>query len=335
MVRLLRRISTSEKCTQPFGSRQCQFPGSGLKDRVLLLRQPRLGNHSLRTSRHKYNARHGLLAAQKLCSVTRGAKELVLEDAQPKHLRIGTMKVEIYPDRKAAGVAAAKAAAGILIQLGQAHESFSAIFATGASQLDTLDALTGIENLPWNQITGFHMDEYVGIDADHPASFRRYMRERLVSKIHLKEFFEIDGDASDPEQVARDYAGKLRSADPKLCLLGIGENGHLAFNDPPVAKIVRLDAECRQQQTAEGWFASVDQVPEYAITLTIPALMRVPKLIVSVPGPRKANIVRRAFEEPISTNCPATILRNHPDVTIYLDVQSADQLHSATYPDEI
>ena len=268
---------------------------------------------------------------------------MVLEDAQPKHLRIGTMKVEIYPDRKAAGVAAAKAAAGTLIQLGQAHESFSAIFATGASQLDTLDALTGIENLPWNQIAGFHMDEYVGIDADHPASFRRYMRERLASKVHMKEFFEIEGDASDPEQVARDYAGKLRSADPKLCLLGIGENGHLAFNDPPVAdfndgldaKIVRLDAECRQQQTAEGWFASVDQVPEYAITLTIPALMRVPKLIVSVPGPRKANIVRRAFEEPISTNCPATILRNHPDVTIYLDVQSADQLHSATYPDEI
>ena len=264
---------------------------------------------------------------------------MIMEEAQPKHLRIGTMKVEIHPDRKAAGDAAAKAAADTLILLGQAHESFSAIFATGASQLDTLNALTGIENLPWNRVTGFHMDEYVGIDADHPASFRRYMRERLTRKVHMKEFFEIIGDASDPELVARDYAVKLRVADPKLCLLGIGENGHLAFNDPPVAdfnddfdaKIVRLDAMCRQQQTAEGWFASVDQVPEYAITLTIPVLMRVPKLIVSVPGPRKADIVRRAFEEPISTKCPATILRNHPDATIYLDIESAEQLHPEQY----
>jgi glucosamine-6-phosphate deaminase len=156
----------------------------------------------------------------------------------------------------------------------------------------------------------------------------------------MKEFFEIDGSASDPEQVGQEYAEKLRSANPQLCLLGIGENGHLAFNDPPVAdfndsadvRTVHLDAVCRQQQAAEGWFTSVENVPEYAITLTIPALMRVPKLIVSVPGRRKAKIVRRAFEEPVSTDCPATILRTHPDVTIYLDVQSADELHEAIDP---
>jgi glucosamine-6-phosphate deaminase len=259
--------------------------------------------------------------------------------AQPKLLRLGAMKIEIHPSGQAAGVAGAKAAAKALIELAQVHQSVSAIFATGSSQFHILDALTAESSLPWDRITGFHMDEYVGIHANHPASFRRYLRERLSRKVQMQHFFEIDGDAPDPEQTARDYALRLRSADPKLCLLGIGENGHLAFNDPAVAdfndeldsKIVSLDAVCRQQQAAEGWFASVDQVPEYAITLTIPTLMRVPKLIVSVPGPRKANIVRRALEEPISTQCPATILRNHPDVTIYLDAESAAHLHPDKY----
>jgi glucosamine-6-phosphate deaminase len=150
----------------------------------------------------------------------------------------------------------------------------------------------------------------------------------------MKEFFEVDGSAPDPEQTCREYAAKLRSADPGLCLIGIGENGHLAFNDPPVAdfndpldvKVVRLDAVCRHQQIAEGWFKRVEDVPEEAVTLTIPALFRVPKLIVSVPGKRKANIIRRTVSEPISTACPATILRTHPDVTVYLDPDSASEL---------
>jgi glucosamine-6-phosphate deaminase len=267
----------------------------------------------------------------------REESQLIVEDAKPKHLQVGTMKVEIHHSSKAAGVAAARAAGEAVIKLGKTRDSIGVIFATGASQLDTLDALTGIENLPWNQVRGFHMDEYVGMPADHQASFRRYLRERLTHKVQMKEFFEIDGSAPDPEQIGREYAEKLRFADPQLCLLGIGENGHLAFNDPSVAdfkdilevRVVHLDAVCRQQQAAEGWFTSVKQVPEYAITLTIPALIRVPKLIVSVPGRRKAKIVRRAFEDPISTECPATILRTHPDVTIYLDVQSADELQEA------
>jgi glucosamine-6-phosphate deaminase len=244
------------------------------------------------------------------------------------------MKVEIYPNGKAAGAAAARTAGKALIELGKNRDSIGVIFATGASQMDTLSALTVIENLPWRQVRGFHMDEYVGIAATHPASFRRYLRERLTQKVRMMEFFEIDGSAPDPEQTSQDYAEKLRSADPQLCLLGIGENGHLAFNDPPVAdftdpldaKIVHLDLECRQQQVAEGWFPSVEDVAEYAITLTIPALFRVPKLILSVPGSRKAGIVRRALEEPISTACPATVLRTHPDATLYLDVESAAEL---------
>jgi len=259
---------------------------------------------------------------------------LTEEIVQAKYYKVGNMKVEVHPTGRAAGTAAALAAAKALIELAKTHELIGVIFATGASQMATLEELTGIVNLPWNQIRGFHMDEYVGIAADHPASFRRYLRERLTEKVKMEAFFEVDGSAPDPERTGREYADELRSAAPQLCLLGIGENGHLAFNDPPVAnftdsldvKIVQLDAACRQQQTAEGWFSSVEDVPQYAITLTIPALLRVPKLIVSVPGRRKAAIVRRAFTEPISTACPATILRTHPDATVYLDLESADEL---------
>jgi glucosamine-6-phosphate deaminase len=253
---------------------------------------------------------------------------------EAKSYRVGTLKVEVHPSGKAAGAAAARAAGHALMELGKPRESIGVIFATGASQLDTLDALTKIENLPWNKISGFHMDEYIGISGNHFASFQRYLREKLTDKVPMKEFFAIDGCVPDIDKACQEYASKLRSADPQLCLLGIGENGHLAFNDPPVAnfnddvdiKVVQLDDLCRQQQTAEGWFSSVEQVPESAITLTIPTLFRVPKLILSVPGSRKAKIIRRTFEDAVSTECPATILRTHPDATIYLDPDSASEL---------
>jgi len=270
------------------------------------------------------------------CACTNHTKGVlfIVENVQPKHLIVEAIKIEIHPDSKAAGAAAAQAAGRALIELGKAGGPIPVIFATGASQLNTLDALTRIEGLPWNRVCGFHMDEYVGLDVHHPASFRRYLRERLTEKVKMKSFDEIDGSAPNPERTAKEYGEKLRAANPQLCLLGIGENGHLAFNDPGVAsftdpldaKIVDLDAECRQQQAAEGWFASVDEVAKRAITLTIPTLLRVPKLIVSVPGKRKAKIVLRALSEPISTECPATILRTHPDVTLYLDVESANEL---------
>jgi glucosamine-6-phosphate deaminase len=251
-----------------------------------------------------------------------------------EYFQVGSLRVEVHPSSHAAGAAAARAAADALVKLAKTHDSIGVIFATGASQMETLRELTGAADLPWNKIRGFHMDEYVGIGAEHPASFRRYLRERLTEKVEMRAFLEIDGSTEDPERTGREYADRIRSADPQLCLLGIGENGHLAFNDPPIAdfadpqdvKVVELDAACRQQQTAEGWFGSAEQVPQYAITLTIPALFRVPRLIVSVPGRRKAQIVRRAFTEPISTRCPATIVRTHPDATGYLDLESADEL---------
>jgi glucosamine-6-phosphate deaminase len=232
------------------------------------------------------------------------------------------------------GTAAAEHAAGTIRRLAEGRSTVPVIFATGASQLDTLQALTQTPGLPWRQIRGFHMDEYVGLGPDHPASFRRYLRDNLTQKVGLKDFYEIDGTASDPEQACRDYAALLRAANPQLCLLGIGENGHLAFNDPGVAdfhdpldvKVVELDTTCRRQQEAEGWFASLDEVPARAMTITIPALFRVPKLIASVPGPRKAAIVRRALQDPISTACPATLLRTHPNATVYLDRESSAQV---------
>jgi len=255
-------------------------------------------------------------------------------NTEVQSFQVENLKIEVYPSRRDAGMAAAEAAAKELGALGQARESIGVIFATGASQLETLRALVATPRVPWGSIRGFHMDEYVGIAPDHGASFRRYMREELTRQVPIHSFFEVDGTAPNPEEFCLEYANALRAADPQLCLLGIGENGHLAFNDPPVAdfndpldmKIVALDDACKQQQVAEGWFQSTTEVPARAMTLTIPALLRVPKLIVSVPGPRKAAIVNRALHEPISTACPATILRTHPDATVYLDAESAAEL---------
>jgi glucosamine-6-phosphate deaminase len=251
-----------------------------------------------------------------------------------QRLQIESLKIEIYASRKEAGAAAAEAAAAELRRLAGKDENIGVIFATGASQLETLRALIKISGLPWDRIRGFHMDEYIGIGADYTASFRNYMRQELTERVPMHSFYEVDGNAGDPAKFCREYAKALLSENPQLCLLGIGENGHLAFNDPEVAdfndpedmKIVALDGECKQQQVAEGWFKSINEVPSQAITLTIPALLRVPKLIVSVPGLRKAKIVHRTLREPISTACPATILRTHPDATVYLDEESAAEL---------
>lgn len=253
---------------------------------------------------------------------------------EPKRLKFDKLSVEIHPTRDAAGEAAARAAAETLVSLQPIHASIAVIFATGASQISTLAALISVEYVPWRQIIGFHMDEYIGLPVDHLASFRRYMREKLTNLVPMKQFHEINGNALDPQRTADVYAEQLRAAAPQLCVLGIGENGHLAFNDPPVAdfadpldaKVVELDRMCREQQVAEGWFADIADVPEAAITLTVPALMRVPRLILSVPGMRKAAIVRRALHDPVSTDCPATVLRTHPGATLFLDPESAGEL---------
>lgn len=253
---------------------------------------------------------------------------------EPRTFHLGSMKVQIFPNAQAAGEAAAECAAAALRDLSEQRERIGVIFATGSSQFETLRALTSIAGLPWEKVHGFHMDEYIGIGADHPASFRRYLRERLTSRVGMASFHEMDGSAADLTTVRREYMEKLNAADAQICLLGIGENGHLAFNDPHEAdfedpepmKIVTLDLGCREQQLAEGWFSSFDEVPREALTLTIPTLMKVPGLIASVPGRRKAAIVRRALQEAISIECPATVLRTHANVTLFLDQDSAAEL---------
>ena len=254
--------------------------------------------------------------------------------SEPKRLQFDQLSVEIHSTREAAGQAAARAAADAIQGLHQSNADISVVFATGASQIETLAALTSLEDIPWTHIIGFHMDEYIGLPVSHAASFRRYMREKLTDRVPMKVFNEINGNAIDPQRTASTYAELLRAAAPQLCLLGVGENGHLAFNDPPVAdfsdpldaKVVDLDEACKRQQVAEGWFADMDEVPQQAITLTIPALMRVPRLITSVPGIRKAEIVRRVLHDPVSTACPGTILRTHPAATMFLDGESASLL---------
>jgi glucosamine-6-phosphate deaminase len=257
-----------------------------------------------------------------------------------RHLRANRLKIEIHPTRAAAGAAAAQAVADELRNLDRRlpNGPLGVVFATGAAQLETLRELTAMRGLPWSRISGFHLDEYAGLPSEHPASFRRYLRENLTSRVKLEEFYEIDGTAPDLESFCRVYAERLRAANPQLCLLGVGENGHLAFNEPGAAdfqdpldvKVVDLDAVCRRQQVAEGWFSSLGEVPTRAITVTIPALFRIPRLFATVPGSRKAEIVRRTLEEPISTACPATLLRTHPDATMYLDRDSAAEIDLAS-----
>jgi glucosamine-6-phosphate deaminase len=248
--------------------------------------------------------------------------------------KVGKVNVEIFASRQAMGEAAAQDAAQAIKRLAEQQETVPVMFATGASQLETLRTLTSMRDLPWEKVVGFHMDEYPMLGDQHPASFRRYLRENLTSKVRMRQFYGLDPDTGGAEEACRRYADLLRRYPPQLCLFGIGENGHLAFNDPAEAdfndpkdvKIVHLDRACRQQQLAEGWFKSFDEVPETAITVTIPALLRIPQLIASVPGPRKAQIVKRTLTQRISTEIPATILREHPNATIYLDPESAAQL---------
>lgn len=248
--------------------------------------------------------------------------------------QVNTLNVEIHPDSKSSASAAAEAASQAIRELTENRDIVSVIFATGASQLDMLNALVDRRDISWSKIVGFHLDEYVGLDESHPASFRRYLRQNLTSRVSLREFHEIDGNAPDLDAFCAAYASKLRAADPRLCLLGIGENGHLAFNDPGEAdfrdqremKVTLLDSACREQQAAEGWFENPEKVPHRALTITIPTIMRIPKLILTVPGERKAQIVRRTLAESISENCPATILRTHPDATLFLDTESAAEL---------
>jgi glucosamine-6-phosphate deaminase len=208
------------------------------------------------------------------------------------------------------------------------------ILATGNSQIQFLKALIELGGVDWSHLMLFHMDEYLGIDANHTASFRRYMRERVEALVKPRKFHYLEGDALLPMEECERYGRLLKAQPIDLCCLGIGENGHLAFNDPPVAnfedphavKIAKLDLACRQQQVNEGHFPNLDAVPQYALTLTIPTLCSARRMLCIAPEKRKAKAVLDALQGPITTQCPASILRRQPHATLLLDTDSASLL---------
>jgi glucosamine-6-phosphate deaminase len=210
------------------------------------------------------------------------------------------------------------------------------LVATGASQFEMLAALVAAEGVDWPKITGFHLDEYLGLPASHPASFRRYLKERLVDRVPLGAFHYIDGEA-DPATECRRVGELIRRHPIDVALVGIGENGHLAFNDPPADFeteepyiVVKLDDACRRQQFGEGWFPTFDAVPDRAISMSIRQIMKSRVILCSVPDRRKATAVRAALEGPVTPDVPASILQQHPDATIYLDPPAAELLQIAT-----
>ncbi|MGA2521435.1 MAG: glucosamine-6-phosphate deaminase [Acidimicrobiales bacterium] len=242
--------------------------------------------------------------------------------------------VWVHPDTTSMARAAADEAAAVLRQAVAARGVAHAMFATGNSQLAFVDALvTDTPGVPWGDVVVFHMDEYEGVGPDHPAGFQHWIRERISDRVHLREAHYVNGLADPPDECAR-YSGLLRSHPLDVCCLGIGENGHLAFNDPPVAdfddpldvKVVELDRACRQQQVNEGHFPGIDTVPRRALTVTIPALLRANRVLAVVPEQRKADPVRAALTGPVSTACPASILRTRDNVILHLDPGSASTL---------
>jgi glucosamine-6-phosphate deaminase len=247
---------------------------------------------------------------------------------------VDRLAVRVFDDDRELGAAAAADAAATIGDAVSSRGVAHVMLATGNSQFAFLDALVARDDVDWGAVIAFHMDEYVDLAPSHPASFQRYMRERVAARVPVREFHYLQGDAPDAGAEAERYAALLRAHPLDLCCLGIGENGHLAFNDPPVAdfddpldvKIVELDDACRRQQVGEGHFGTVADVPAQAITVTVPALLRARRVQAVVPEQRKAAPVQATLRGPITTACPASALRHHPDATLYLDRESASLL---------
>ncbi len=244
---------------------------------------------------------------------------------------VDSLPVRVYANQEDMSEAVAAEVREYLSGVLARQESAAAILATGNSQIRFLARLVSLGGVDWSRVTLFHMDEYLGIGADHKASFRKYMKERVESLVRPRAFHYLGGDADQPlDEIAR-YTALLEAQPIDLCCLGIGENGHIAFNDPPVArfddphrvKLVKLDDACKMQQVKEGHFASLETVPPYAITLTVPALCVARKMMCVAPETRKAQAVRDALKGPVSTACPASYLRTQPQCTLFLDRDSA------------
>ena len=243
-------------------------------------------------------------------------------------------KVRILIDKYSLGQAAADHAARSLRRTIGEQGSARIVAATGASQFEFLDALTTAPGIDWSRVEVFHLDEYVGLPSTHPASFRKYLFERLIHKTGITHYHLLDGDG-DPQGAVTKIGRELQLKLVDILFAGIGENGHIAFNDPPADfqvddpyLIVDLDEACRQQQVNEGWFSKLEEVPKKAISMSVRQILRAKEIIVTVPDTRKAHAVKACLEGEISPAMPASILRSHANATIYLDTDSAALLSS-------
>jgi glucosamine-6-phosphate deaminase len=247
-----------------------------------------------------------------------------------------SLRVEVFADEQEMGRAAARGAAEALRAAVADGGHARVVMATGNSQFAFQDALLD-EDVPWSQVTVFHMDEYVGIGADHPASFQRWIKERVEDRLHPARVEYISG-GGDPEAEAARYEALLREAPLDLVCMGIGENGHLAFNEPGAtdfdderwARVIELTQESQDQQVGEGHFPDRASVPTQAISLTVPALLSASRVQVCVPERRKAAAVRATILDPVSPACPSTALRGAAHATLFLDAESASQLDGGT-----
>jgi glucosamine-6-phosphate deaminase len=243
------------------------------------------------------------------------------------------MLLRVFKDKVTVGRSAADQGATAIRRALAERGRARIIAASAASQLQFLDALTKAPDIDWPKVEVFHLDEYIGLPASHPASFRYYLMEHLVNKTGIVHFHGIAGDAPDPSAAARDMGKQLASAPIDIAFLGIGENGHIAFNDPPADFdteepyiIVNLDEACRRQQVGEGWFADMSEVPRQAISMSARQILKATELLATVPDQRKAQAVKACMEGEVSPKAPASILRRHPNATVYLDTNSASLL---------
>jgi glucosamine-6-phosphate deaminase len=246
------------------------------------------------------------------------------------------VNVRILQDRRAMAAAAATHAAGSIRRAIDGRGKARIVAATGASQLDFLAALTSATGIDWPRVELFHLDEYAGVPESHPASFRRYLREKLIEPTRLGTYHFLDGEG-DLDEVRTRVGRALAEDDIDVMFAGIGENGHLAFNDPPADFettepyiVVKLDEACRRQQVGEGWFARFEDVPDTAISMSVQQMLKAREMLIVVPDSRKAVAVKATLEGKVGPAVPASILRTHPNVTLYLDQPAASLLDPET-----
>jgi len=257
-----------------------------------------------------------------------------VQDGLEQNFRADELNVYVYESRAKMGKAAASVIAAEIRSAIQERGRAVVILASAPSQNEFLENLAESPDIDWSRVTAFHLDEYLGMGENAPQSFRRFLIDRLVNKVPLEAFHGLRGDAQDGSEEADRYAQLLKANPPDFAVLGIGENGHLAFidppfcdfNDPQAVKVVQLDEVCRNQQVNDGAFVTINDVPHDALSLTIPTLMARPKLFAIAPGPAKRQAIKGTVEGPVSTQCPASILRTHPDAHLFIDTVAAELL---------